>query len=180
VGLSKVVNFLRDHAGALSLFSCLFSSHLVLFCFCFVAGLKDDDLYRELWKLCAGPLVDVPRTGDRVFYFPQGHMEQVCIWFFFSLFLFFFFVAVFGVVVVFLSLLYLHTKTLRPSGLFFFFFFFCFCTVASIYGSGIEPGNSPFQSPGQDFLPCCEHSVVGTVVFVPLCCCFFLVPFLFG
>ena len=95
MGLSKVVNFLRDHAGALSLFSCLFSSHLVLFCFCFVAGLKDDDLYRELWKLCAGPLVDVPRTGDRVFYFPQGHMEQVCIWFFFSLFLFFFFVAVF-------------------------------------------------------------------------------------
>ncbi|KAL2336218.1 hypothetical protein Fmac_010664 [Flemingia macrophylla] len=40
-------------------------------------GLKDDDLYRELWKLCAGPLVDVPRTGDRVFYFPQGHMEQL-------------------------------------------------------------------------------------------------------
>ncbi|KAL3008828.1 hypothetical protein AAZX31_07G053100 [Glycine max] len=40
-------------------------------------GLKDDDLYRELWKLCAGPLVDVPRNGDRVFYFPQGHMEQL-------------------------------------------------------------------------------------------------------
>lgn len=44
----------------------------------FLAGLRDDDLYTELWKLCAGPLVDVPRTGDRVFYFPQGHMEQVC------------------------------------------------------------------------------------------------------
>lgn len=89
-----------------------------------MAGLKDDDLYRELWKLCAGPLVDVPRNGDRVFYFPQGHMEQVCIciWFFFSLFLCFDFVAIFGVVIVFLSLLYLHTKTLRPSGLFFFFF----------------------------------------------------------
>ncbi|XP_057454839.1 auxin response factor 18-like isoform X2 [Lotus japonicus] len=40
-------------------------------------GLKDDDLYRELWRLCAGPLVDVPQTGDRVFYFPQGHMEQL-------------------------------------------------------------------------------------------------------
>ncbi|TKY64095.1 Auxin response factor 7 [Spatholobus suberectus] len=40
-------------------------------------GLKDDDLYSELWNLCAGPLVDVPRTGDRVFYFPQGHMEQL-------------------------------------------------------------------------------------------------------
>lgn len=31
----------------------------------------------ELWKACAGPLVDVPTTGERVFYFPQGHMEQV-------------------------------------------------------------------------------------------------------
>ncbi|PKI77889.1 hypothetical protein CRG98_001681 [Punica granatum] len=37
----------------------------------------DDDLYSELWKACAGPLVDVPREGDRVFYFPQGHMEQL-------------------------------------------------------------------------------------------------------
>ncbi|KAF7149775.1 hypothetical protein RHSIM_Rhsim02G0248300 [Rhododendron simsii] len=34
-------------------------------------------LYEELWKACAGPLVDVPRVGERVFYFPQGHMEQV-------------------------------------------------------------------------------------------------------
>lgn len=40
-------------------------------------GVKNDDLYEELWKLCAGPLVDVPNTGDRVFYFPQGHMEQL-------------------------------------------------------------------------------------------------------
>ncbi|XP_028779845.1 auxin response factor 18 isoform X2 [Neltuma alba] len=40
-------------------------------------GLADDDLYTELWKLCAGPLVDVPRSGERVFYFPQGHMEQL-------------------------------------------------------------------------------------------------------
>lgn len=37
----------------------------------------DDDLYAELWKACAGPLVDVPKTGERVFYFPQGHMEQL-------------------------------------------------------------------------------------------------------
>lgn len=36
-----------------------------------------DDLYTELWKACAGPLVDVPRHGDRVYYFPQGHMEQL-------------------------------------------------------------------------------------------------------
>lgn len=44
-----------------------------------------DDLYEELWKACAGPLVDVPRANERVFYFPQGHMEQV------GLFSFFFF-----------------------------------------------------------------------------------------
>ncbi|XP_038726163.1 auxin response factor 9 [Tripterygium wilfordii] len=36
-----------------------------------------DDLYTELWKACAGPLVDVPQVGERVFYFPQGHMEQL-------------------------------------------------------------------------------------------------------
>ncbi|KAG9149512.1 hypothetical protein Leryth_014290 [Lithospermum erythrorhizon] len=36
-----------------------------------------DDLYMELWKACAGPLVDVPRATERVYYFPQGHMEQL-------------------------------------------------------------------------------------------------------
>ena len=41
------------------------------------AGRGGDDLYTELWKLCAGPLVDVPKHGEKVFYFPQGHMEQV-------------------------------------------------------------------------------------------------------
>ncbi|MED6185544.1 Arf11p [Stylosanthes scabra] len=40
-------------------------------------GEGDDSLYVHLWKLCAGPLVHVPRTGERVFYFPQGHMEQL-------------------------------------------------------------------------------------------------------
>ncbi|KAK2978628.1 hypothetical protein RJ640_019085, partial [Escallonia rubra] len=40
-------------------------------------GYGEDDLYTELWKACAGPLVDVPRNGERVFYFPQGHMEQL-------------------------------------------------------------------------------------------------------
>ncbi|KAJ4869555.1 Auxin response factor 2 [Raphanus sativus] len=34
-------------------------------------------IYRELWHACAGPLVTVPRRDDRVFYFPQGHIEQV-------------------------------------------------------------------------------------------------------
>ncbi|KAL7159881.1 hypothetical protein ABFS83_01G056800 [Erythranthe nasuta] len=36
-----------------------------------------DSLYEELWKACAGPLVDVPKVGERVYYFPQGHMEQL-------------------------------------------------------------------------------------------------------
>ncbi|PIN17336.1 hypothetical protein CDL12_09994 [Handroanthus impetiginosus] len=38
---------------------------------------SDDHLYTELWKACAGPLADVPCTGERVYYFPQGHMEQL-------------------------------------------------------------------------------------------------------
>nr|QCI44197.1 ARF9 [Lilium hybrid cultivar] len=36
-----------------------------------------EDLYSELWRACAGPLVDIPRVEERVFYFPQGHMEQL-------------------------------------------------------------------------------------------------------
>ncbi|KAK4414077.1 Auxin response factor 2A [Sesamum alatum] len=34
-------------------------------------------LYTELWRACAGPLVTVPREQELVFYFPQGHIEQV-------------------------------------------------------------------------------------------------------
>ncbi|CAL5400362.1 unnamed protein product [Camellia sinensis] len=34
-------------------------------------------LYTELWRACAGPLVTVPLEGEHVFYFPQGHIEQV-------------------------------------------------------------------------------------------------------
>ncbi|KAJ0112016.1 hypothetical protein Patl1_01101 [Pistacia atlantica] len=36
-----------------------------------------DELYTELWRACAGPLVYVPRAGDKVYYFLQGHIEQV-------------------------------------------------------------------------------------------------------
>lgn len=38
---------------------------------------EEDALYKELWYACAGPLVTVPCQGDLVFYFPQGHIEQV-------------------------------------------------------------------------------------------------------
>lgn len=34
-------------------------------------------LYKELWRACAGPLVTVPRENELVYYFPQGHIEQV-------------------------------------------------------------------------------------------------------
>lgn len=65
----------------------IWSSYLALFrvfaCVCVVlfgraCGLDAEKaLYKELWHACAGPLVTVPREGDRVFYFPQGHIEQV-------------------------------------------------------------------------------------------------------
>ncbi|KAF3973473.1 hypothetical protein CMV_003116 [Castanea mollissima] len=38
---------------------------------------SEDAIYKELWHACAGPLVTVPRQGELVFYFPQGHIEQV-------------------------------------------------------------------------------------------------------
>ncbi|KZV44107.1 auxin response factor 5 [Dorcoceras hygrometricum] len=31
----------------------------------------------ELWHACAGPLVNLPQVGSLVYYFPQGHSEQV-------------------------------------------------------------------------------------------------------
>ncbi|CAH9130762.1 unnamed protein product [Cuscuta epithymum] len=40
-------------------------------------GSSHDSLYKELWHACAGPLVTLPREGERVYYFPQGHMEQL-------------------------------------------------------------------------------------------------------
>ncbi|KVH96928.1 DNA-binding pseudobarrel domain-containing protein [Cynara cardunculus var. scolymus] len=30
----------------------------------------------ELWHACAGPLISLPRKGNAVVYFPQGHLEQ--------------------------------------------------------------------------------------------------------
>ncbi|CAN6990237.1 unnamed protein product, partial [Brassica rapa subsp. trilocularis] len=40
-------------------------------------GALSDALCRELWHACAGPLVTLPREGERVYYFPEGHMEQL-------------------------------------------------------------------------------------------------------
>ncbi|KAK6918154.1 AUX/IAA domain, partial [Dillenia turbinata] len=51
---------------------------VLILCFYFVKKTAGtDDLYTELWRACAGPLVEVPKHGESVFYFPQGHMEQL-------------------------------------------------------------------------------------------------------
>ncbi|XP_019094802.1 PREDICTED: putative auxin response factor 14 isoform X3 [Camelina sativa] len=34
-------------------------------------------IYEQLWNLCAGPLCNLPKLGDKVYYFPQGHIEFV-------------------------------------------------------------------------------------------------------
>ena len=34
-------------------------------------------MFSEIWSACVGPLVMVPKVRDKVFYFPQGHIEQV-------------------------------------------------------------------------------------------------------
>ncbi|KAL6650302.1 hypothetical protein ACP70R_009227 [Stipagrostis hirtigluma subsp. patula] len=36
-----------------------------------------DRLHEELWLATAGPLVWLPAVGERVYYFPQGHIEQM-------------------------------------------------------------------------------------------------------
>ncbi|KAG7656370.1 AUX/IAA domain [Arabidopsis suecica] len=34
-------------------------------------------MYEQLWKLCAEPLCDIPKLGEKVYYFPQGNIELV-------------------------------------------------------------------------------------------------------
>ncbi|XP_010461246.1 PREDICTED: auxin response factor 12-like [Camelina sativa] len=34
-------------------------------------------IYEQLWNICAGPLCDLPKPGEKVYYFPQGHIELV-------------------------------------------------------------------------------------------------------
>ncbi|KAF8649537.1 hypothetical protein HU200_064294 [Digitaria exilis] len=38
---------------------------------------REPELFAELWRACAGPLVELPQTDERVFYFLQGHLEQL-------------------------------------------------------------------------------------------------------
>ncbi|KAL8144124.1 hypothetical protein V2J09_017156 [Rumex salicifolius] len=37
------------------------------------------NIHSELWHACAGPLTSLPQVGSLVYYFPQGHSEQVAI-----------------------------------------------------------------------------------------------------
>ncbi|XP_071695147.1 auxin response factor 1-like [Rutidosis leptorrhynchoides] len=40
-------------------------------------GTQYDDVHNKLWHLCAGPLGTVPVIGERTYYFPEGHLEQI-------------------------------------------------------------------------------------------------------
>ncbi|KAM7522318.1 hypothetical protein LguiA_012220 [Lonicera macranthoides] len=37
---------------------------------------NSSSIYMELWHACAGPLTNLPKKGNVVVYFPQGHFEQ--------------------------------------------------------------------------------------------------------
>lgn len=37
---------------------------------------SSNSIYMELWHACAGPLTSLPKKGNVVVYFPQGHLEQ--------------------------------------------------------------------------------------------------------
>ncbi|CAL1384017.1 unnamed protein product [Linum trigynum] len=43
------------------------------------AGNRKAIMNTELWYACAGPLVSLPQVGSLVYYFPQGHSEQVAV-----------------------------------------------------------------------------------------------------
>ncbi|XP_019095946.1 PREDICTED: auxin response factor 13-like [Camelina sativa] len=34
-------------------------------------------MYEQMWNICAGPLCDLPKPAEKVYYFPQGHIELV-------------------------------------------------------------------------------------------------------
>ncbi|KAK4441160.1 Auxin response factor 4 [Sesamum alatum] len=41
-----------------------------------VPAQPSSSIYMELWHACAGPLTTLPKKGNVVVYFPQGHLEQ--------------------------------------------------------------------------------------------------------
>ncbi|CAH2035917.1 unnamed protein product [Thlaspi arvense] len=48
-----------------------------MFFFCSAIDETKNYLYNELWKICAGPLFDLPKYGENIYYFPQGHIEHL-------------------------------------------------------------------------------------------------------
>ncbi|KAL9858592.1 Auxin response factor 13 [Arabidopsis thaliana] len=34
-------------------------------------------MYEKLWNICAGPLCVLSKPGEKVYYFPQGHIELI-------------------------------------------------------------------------------------------------------
>jgi hypothetical protein len=49
---------------------------MIFYCVNFCLGVRKT-LNSELWHACAGPLVSLHQVGGLVYYFPQGHNEQV-------------------------------------------------------------------------------------------------------
>ena len=49
---------------------------LIMFSLFLAIGETNNYLNGQLLKLCAGPLFDTPKVGEKVYYFPQGHIEQ--------------------------------------------------------------------------------------------------------
>ncbi|KAA3489753.1 auxin response factor 4-like isoform X1 [Gossypium australe] len=43
-----------------------------------------NEVEKTLWHACAGPLTSLPKKGNVVVYFPQGHLEQLALAFPFS------------------------------------------------------------------------------------------------
>ena len=72
----KVIQRIWPFSGEIPANSDL-SFECFMFLFFFGAVDAETALYTELWRACAGPLVTAPREGELVFYFPQGHIEQV-------------------------------------------------------------------------------------------------------
>ena len=58
--------------------------HNYIFAVCVATDGTNNYLYNQLWKLCAGPLFHLPKVGEKINYFPQGHIEQAIFFLFFT------------------------------------------------------------------------------------------------
>jgi hypothetical protein len=80
----KLLKEMQEHCGMFSNFIFFIVKLETLFwkfecffdCVNFCLGVRKT-LNSELWHACAGPLVSLPQVGGLVYYYPQGHSEQV-------------------------------------------------------------------------------------------------------